>query len=365
MEESKGLYNRDEFAKHVQDWNALRSECVELALTKMVMPDLRKELHAILLNEAKEFVLKASCKKLYNWLKVAPYSVSFPDEDEYDWDTSKGVRVMGVAYVPDHSQAAFAAIVSPDGEITDHLRIPHILKRAKAFREDERLLKESDLLALTNFLRAKKPHVVVVGGESREAIMIKQDLQECVKKLNEDEQFPAIAVEIVDNELAKIYANSNKGTADFREYPMLLRQAVSLARKMQDPLIEYSQLCTPDEEILCLRFHTMQDQLAKEELLENLYIEFINRTNEVGVDVNLAVQNPLTVNLVQFICGLGPRKGAALIKILKQTNQRLENRTQLVTICHMGPKVSDVILNTSSLFFVCLSVSCNISASSP
>jgi transcription elongation factor SPT6 len=59
----------------------------------------------------------------------------------------------------------------------------------------------------------------------------------------------------------------------------------------------------------------------------------------VGVDINLAVQNPLTLNLVQFICGLGPRKGQALIKILKQTNQRLENRTQLVTNCHMGPKV--------------------------
>ena len=192
---------------------------------------------------------------------------------------------------------------------------------------------------ILTFYRSKKPHVIVIGGESKEAINIKQDLIECVKQLVDEDQFPEIAVEIIDNELAKIYANSNKGTTDFREYPTLLRQAVSLARKMQDPLVEFSQLCTADEEILCLRYHTMQDQLAKEDLLENLYLEFINRTNEVGVDINLAVQNPLTVNLVQFICGLGPRKGQALIKILKQTNQRLENRTQLVTACHMGPKV--------------------------
>ncbi|XP_063703465.1 transcription elongation factor SPT6-like [Culicoides brevitarsis] len=339
LEEAKSLYSRDEFAKSVQDWNALRAECVELALTKMVLPDLRKELHAILLNEAKEFVLKACCKKLYNWIKIAPYSVNFQDEDEYDWDTSKGVRVMGVAYVPDYSQAAFCAISAPDGDITDYLRVPHILKRKNAHREDERELKQNDLDSLTDFIRSKKPHVIVVGGESREAIMIQQDLRECVKKLTEDEQFPEINVEIVDNELAKIYANSNKGTSDFREYPPLLRQAVSLARKLQDPLVEYSQLCTSDEEILCLRYHTLQEQLNKEELLENLYLEFINRTNEIGVDVNLAVQNPLTQNLVQFICGLGPRKGQALIKVLKQTNQRLENRTQLVTACHMGPKV--------------------------
>uniref|UniRef100_A0A336LY91 Transcription elongation factor SPT6 n=1 Tax=Culicoides sonorensis TaxID=179676 RepID=A0A336LY91_CULSO len=339
LDEAKSLYSRDEFAKSVQDWNALRAECVELALTKMVLPDLRKELHAILLNEAKEHVLKACCKKLYNWIKIAPYTVNFQDEDEYDWDTSKGVRVMGVAYVPDYSQAAFCAIAAPDGDITDYLRVPHLLKRKNAHREDERELKQNDLDSLTDFIRNKKPHVIVVGGESREATMIQQDLQECVKKLTEDEQFPQIVVEIVDNELAKIYANSNKGTSDFREYPPLLRQAVSLARRLQDPLVEYSQLCTSDEEILCLRYHPLQEQLIKDELLENLYLEFINRTNEVGVDVNLAVQNPLTQNLVQFICGLGPRKGQALIKILKQTNQRLENRTQLVTACHMGPKV--------------------------
>lgn len=82
-----------------------------------------------------------------------------------------------------------------------------------------------------------------------------------------------------------------------------------------------------------------QDQISKEELLDALYLEFVNRTNEVGVDLNRAIQEPHTSNLVQFVCGLGPRKGAALMKTLKQTNQRLENRTQLVTVCHMAPIV--------------------------
>lgn len=169
--------------------------------------------------------------------------------------------------------------------------------------------------------------------------MIVQDIKEIVSNLVEEEQFPSITVEIIDNELAKVYANSNKGVSDFREYPELLRQACSLARRMQDPLVEFSQLCTADDEILSLRYHSLQEQLNREELLENLHLEFVNRTNEVGVDINLAVQQSHSSNLVQFICGLGPRKGQALIKVLKQTNQRLENRTQLVTACHMGPKV--------------------------
>lgn len=340
IDEMKALYQKDEFAKNVQEWNALRSECVELAFTKMILPDLRRELQAILLEEAKESVLKLCCRKLYNWIKVAPFNPAFEvDDDDYDWETSRGIRVMGVAYVPDYSQSAFAAITAPDGEITDYLRIPHLMKRKNTFREDEKSLKEGDLQSITEFIRSKKPHVIVVGGESREALMVQKDFQECVKTLVDEEQFPEIQVEIMDNELAKIYANSNKGTNDFREYPFVLRQAISLARRMQDPLVEFSQLCNADEEILCLRYHMLQEQLSKEELLESLYLEFINRTNEVGVDINLTVQNSITMNLVQFICGLGPRKGQALIKVLKQTNQRLENRTQLVTACHMGPKV--------------------------
>ncbi|XP_029678136.1 transcription elongation factor SPT6 isoform X2 [Formica exsecta] len=339
VDEMKQLYCRDEFSKLVQDWNALRVGSVELALNRMVIPNLKKELRTNLIAEAKECVMRACCRKMYNWIKVAPYSCEFPEEEDEEWDTSKGLRVMGLAYVPDYSQAAFTCLVAADGECTDYLRLAHLMKRKNSYREDEKVMKEADLLALKNFIATKKPHVIVIAGESREANMIADDIKDCITNLTGEEQFPSIQVEICDNELAKIYSNSNKGISEFRDYPELLRQAISLARRMQDPLVEFSQLCTADEEILCLRYHSLQDQLPKEELLENLYLEFVNRVNEVGVDVNKAVQQAYCGNLVQFVCGLGPRKGQALIKMLKQTNQRLENRTQLVTACHMGPKV--------------------------
>ncbi|XP_017879018.1 transcription elongation factor SPT6-like [Ceratina calcarata] len=339
IDESKQLYYRDEFSKSVQDWNALRTGSVEIALSRVVIPQLKKELRSTLLTEAKQCVMTACCRKMYNWIKIAPYSYQFPEEDDEDWNTSKGTRVMGLAYVPDPSQSAFTCVISPEGECTDHLRLPHLLKRKNSYRENEKALKEADLLAIKNFIATRKPHVIVVSGESREAMMIVADIKECLSSLADEEQFPAIQVEICDNEFAKVYANSNRGIAEFRDYPDLLRQAISLARRLQDPLLEFSQLCTIDEEILCLKYHPLQDQLPKDDLIENLYLEFINRINEVGVDLNRAVQQPYTANLVQFVCGLGPRKGQALIKILKQTNQRLENRTQLITACHMGPKV--------------------------
>ena len=49
--------------------------------------------------------------------------------------------------------------------------------------------------------------------------------------------------------------------AEFREYPPTLRHAVSIARRIQDPLIEFAQLCNPDEDIMCLKYHTMQVRL--------------------------------------------------------------------------------------------------------
>lgn len=51
----------------------------------------------------------------------------------------------------------------------------------------------------------------MVGGESRDAMMVAGDLREIVSNLVEDDQFPQIPVEIMDNELAKVYANSIKG----------------------------------------------------------------------------------------------------------------------------------------------------------
>ena len=304
-----------------------------------MIPDLKKELRSTLIAEAKECVMRVCCRKMYNWLKIAPYSIEFPDEPDESWSTSKGLRVMGLAYLPDESQAPFACIVGPDGECSDFLKLPHILKRKNSFRESEKIMKEADLLAIRNFIATKKPHLVVIGGETRDAIMIQADIRDVVLSLIDEEQFPNIQVEICDNELAKIYANSNRGSSEFRDYSLQLRQAISLARRMQDPLLEFSQLCTADNEILCLKYHALQDQLPSEDLLENIYLEFVNRVNEVGVDINKAVQQTYFSNVVQFVCGLGPRKSQALLKVMKQTNQKLENRSQLVTLCHLGPKV--------------------------
>ncbi|KAL1440168.1 hypothetical protein MTO96_009978 [Rhipicephalus appendiculatus] len=312
LDEIKQLYYRDEFSNNVQEWNNQRSEALSFALSKFLYPSFEKELKAQLLVEAQEGIIKACSRKLYNWLKVAPYQVDAQMEEDEDFDTRDGIRVFAIAY-ENNWLPAFGALIDGTGEMMEYIRLPHLLKRKNAWRERERELKELDLKVLRKFIRNKKPHVICVGAQSREALMVVEDIKGVVADLAENEQMPLINVELQDNDLAMVYMNSKKAENDFRDYPLLLRQAISLARRMQDPLVEFSQLCTPDEEIFCLKYHPLQDLVPRDDL-----------TNALNLG---------------FVCGLGPRKGASLLKTLKQAHQRLESRTQLVTVCHMGPKV--------------------------
>ena len=45
---------------------------------------------------------------------------------------------------------------------------------------------------------------------------------------------------------------------EFRDYNELLRHAVSLGRRLQDPLAEFCYLAQDDNELLCLKFHELQ-----------------------------------------------------------------------------------------------------------
>ncbi|XP_078480401.1 transcription elongation factor SPT6-like, partial [Lampetra planeri] len=115
--------------------------------------------------------------------------------------------------------------------------------------------------------------------------------------------------------------------AEFRDYPPALRQAVSLARRLQDPLLEFSQLAQggggaggdnssdDDDLLLCLKLHPLQEHVDKEELVSWLQEAFINRVNEAGVDVNRALAQPHAQPPLGFVCGLGPRKASHLLKV--------------------------------------------------
>ena len=58
FDEIKQLYYRDEFSRLVQEWNNIRAKAIEMALTKILYPQLEKELRGKILQEAKDGIIK-------------------------------------------------------------------------------------------------------------------------------------------------------------------------------------------------------------------------------------------------------------------------------------------------------------------
>ena len=64
---------------------------------------------------------------------------------------------------------------------------------------------------LKDFISAKKPHVIAVCAQDRDATQVVRDVQVIVEQLEQEEQIPTISVELVDSELATVFMNCNKG----------------------------------------------------------------------------------------------------------------------------------------------------------
>ncbi|VDM69768.1 unnamed protein product [Strongylus vulgaris] len=249
-------------------------------------------------------------------------------------------------------EASFGVLVDQDGAVIDYCRMVHFTKRTGGYGPQAQLKSES-MNFFKKFVERRRPHVIALCGENLDAIRLRRDVEECLNSMvAENELTRAPPVYIMDNEAAKVYMLSKSAMSEHSGYPPTLLQAISLARIMLDPLWEYAHLWNADEDVFCLGFHPLQNELTKgagfqphmilssqEDLSNVLARELINRVNEVGVDVNRCLEHPHTANILQFVCGLGPRKATHLLKMLKQHDHLLESRTKLVTLCRMGPKV--------------------------
>lgn len=111
---------------------------------------------------------------------------------------------------------------------------------------------------LKAFITKHQPHVVAVSAESREGVSVAEDISRAIQELEQEEQRAHVYVELVDAEVARIYQDSPRAQHEFPDYPSLLRQAVSIGRRIQDPLVEFASLCDQEDELLCLRFSPLQ-----------------------------------------------------------------------------------------------------------
>lgn len=333
-ESLKALYYSDLYSIAIKEWNDQREESIRSALDKYLLPCFEKQLREKLVREAQDYIIRSCGIKLHEWLSVAPYAPD-PTFDEYDeFELRNGTRICGFSFAPEGDAPCFAAIVDAEGELIDHVRLPNLCVRKRPDRMNalERENQAKDRVKLKQFIIGKKPHAVALVADTIQTKYICQNLAQILDELHEDDGMPLIPIKIVDNQLSSVYMGLKRANDEFPDFPPLLLQAISAARKLSDPLIEYAKLCTADNDIACIRFHSLQDDLPKEEFINSLYQEFVTVTNAVGVDPNRAIAHQHTSDVMQFVAGLGPRKVAHLMRSIKKldTGGQLVNREQLV-----------------------------------
>ncbi|KAF8928944.1 SH2 domain-containing protein [Dissophora ornata] len=301
----------DNYSESSQKWNDLRRKILTSALKDHVFVQMERGLSEKLRSQAEEWVAKKCQISLEEKLNVASYA---PRGVTYDRDYSP--RVVAISHGAGSSKDAIqVAFLDDKGKYTDHLKLDS-LREQKSQKE------------LVDFLDNRRPDVVVVGGFT---VMTRRLLEQVEKVVNDlrDLRGDDISVIMTNDEVARLYQNSKRAMEEFPDANPLTRYCISLGRLVQNPMNEYAAL---GRDLINIRQHPLQHLVGVDRLRELLDRALINIINAVGIDFNAVVDSPYKAHMLQYICGLGPRKAQSLIKNIEadQHNGSLDKRGDLV-----------------------------------
>lgn len=206
------------------------------------------------------------------------------------------------------------AVINETGRVLDKAVIyPHkpanAQKRAEAGKALKALIEKHqvDVIAIGN------------GTASRESETF---VNEIVQDLDRQVQF------IVVNEAgASVYSASEIARQEFPDYQVEERSAVSIARRLQDPLAELIKIDPKS-----MGVGQYQHDVAQNMLTEQLDFVVNITVNQVGVDINTA-----SVPLLQHVSGLTATTAKNIIALRDEMGQ-FDNRTQIKDVKRLGPK---------------------------
>ena len=132
---------------------------------------------------------------------------------------------------------------------------------------------------------------------------------------------------VVSEAGASVYSASKLAAEEFPEYDVSLRSAVSIARRLQDPL---SELVKIDPKAIGVGQY--QHDMPPAQLNGALDGVVENCVNSVGVDLNTA-----SVQLLSRVAGIGPALAKNIVAY-RDENGKFNNRRQLLKVAKLGPK---------------------------
>ncbi|MBA3857254.1 MAG: RNA-binding transcriptional accessory protein [Cyanobacteria bacterium PR.3.49] len=138
---------------------------------------------------------------------------------------------------------------------------------------------------------------------------------------------PSIPIVVVNESGASIYSASEVAREEFGDYDITVRGAVSIGRRLMDPLAELVKI--DPKSIGVGQYQHDVDQTALQRSLDDTVMSCVNA---VGVELNTASKQ-----LLSYVSGLGPQIAANIVKY-RDENGAFAGRNQLKKVPRLGPK---------------------------
>ena len=270
---------------------------IEDGYKRLIRPSLETEIRNALTEKAEEASLVVFKENLHQVLLVAPM---------------KNKVVLGLD--PGYAHGCKIAVIDGTGKVLDTTVVYPTPPRnqvdaAKNILSRLILKYKVDLIAIGN------------GTASRESELFVKNL---IQELHPEHP---ISFVIVNEAGASIYSASKLAAKEFPDYDVNLRSAVSIARRLQDPLAELVKI-TPESIGVGQYQHDMNQKRLKEVL--GGVVE--NCVNTVGVDLNSA-----SPSLLEYVSGISSALATSIVSYRKE-NGAFKKRADLLKVPKLGPK---------------------------
>ncbi len=332
----------DNFSEIADAWNRERRDVLDIAFLKLEKIMSRGVKEALRL-ECENTIAKSCREEYLRRLDQAPYKPkgmvlgTIPKV----LTLSNGTATVG-------REAICWAALHDDGRVLGNGKFTDLaLGDAERNTEDG-----ADVKALVEVVDRWEIEVIGISGFSAETRKLYKLIDDIVERKElhgnsyEDDdgntRVDKLDVVIVNDEVARLYQTSDRANMEHPGFAPLTKYCVGIAKYLQSPLKEYASL---GRDIISITFDSAQRFVPQEKILKALETAIVDMVNLCGVEINDAIGDLYTANLLPYVAGLGPRKAAQLIKVINHNNGFVTTRAELVgdpdknILAAVGPKV--------------------------
>lgn len=337
----------DNFSEVADAWNKERRDALDMALGRLERI-MSKGVKDNVKTECENHVAK-ECREAFSLrLDQAPYKPKgmILGTIPRVLALSNGSGVVG-------KDPIYWAWVEEDGRVLENGKFVDL-----TVGDSDRMVSDgTDVEAFVELVERRKPDVIGVSGFSPESRKLYKQLSELVDRKNlrgapytddnDEETSDHLEVVIVNDEVARLYQTSDRARMEHPGFAALTNYCVALAKYLQNPMKEYASL---GRDIVSIQFKPGQQLVPQDKVLKQLESALVDMVNLCGVDINEAVTDTATANLLPYVCGLGHRKAAHLVKIINMNGGVVNNRVELLGVNAQYPAMGVKVWNNCASF---------------